>query len=538
MIPNARRGPLERLPLLARLVVALIAALAMVGAALYYGIDRFVSGQFVRLREEQTARFADDVRRLAAAELRRLSSLATLLAKDADLNHSTYYHLFLAGERRHPEAAVARISAAFDLEEVTLWDGEGRLIAAQPMPASADRRHRAAGGRQGYLVRANGTSWLVAEAPLLREGSPIALVRLARPLDRVLVAGLPTLYPSAIKIAGGATTAGATRVFLGDGGTVALDLSIPDPVGQALADVKALLAIVLIGAGALLAASLGAYLHWQLRPLRTLASAAAAVGKGDFTQQVAGGGAAEVSQLAAAFNAMTAGLARLRDMQRRLSHQEQLSALGRVAARVAHDINNPLTVICNAARLALKQLPPGHAAAKDMNRILHHGERCVRTVENLLEYGRPIRLVPMPLDLFAIAGEIGPRWGAAVHAAGEAWIEGDRLQLEPMLENLLANAREAAGPEGNVAIEGSVADGCAQLAVTDTGPGFSEAARAHLFEPFFTDKPGGTGLGLASALAICRAHGGDIEVGCGGNGRVSVRLPLAAQARPNERAVR
>lgn len=534
MIPNARRGRLKHLSLLARLVIALIAALVMVGAALFYGIDHFVSGQFVRLRQEQTARFADEARQLAAVELRRLSGLAALLAKDADLNHSTYYHLLLAGERHHPQAAVARISAAFDLETVSLWDSGGRLIAGVPMPESTSPPYPAGREHESRFIRSNGAAWLIAEAPLLREGSPIALLRLARPLDRVLAAGLPALYPSAIKIADGAIAAGATRIALGGGDEVALDLSIPDAVGQALADVKALLAIVLIGAGVVLAAGLGSYLRWQLQPLRTLAGAAAAVGRGDFTQQVAGGGgAAEVSQLAAAFNAMTAGLARLRDMERRLNHQEQLSALGRVAARVAHDINNPLTVIGNTARLALAQLPPDHPLAEDMKRVLHHSERCVRTVENLLDYGRPVRLVPMAVDLFALARELSPRWSAAVQAAGEAWIEGDRLQLEPMLENLLANARDAAGPEGSVAIVGGVAGGCALLEITDTGPGFSEAARAHLFEPFFTDKPGGTGLGLASALAIARAHGGDIEVGGEARGHLTVRLPLGNQARPN-----
>lgn len=537
MIAGRHRGPVPRLSLLGRLALALGIALALVGVALFVAIDRFVSEQFAQLREAEGARVAKEVRQTALAELRRLSGLAALLARDADLNHSTYYHLFLAGEREHPQAAVARIASAFDLESVTLWNTAGMMVAAQPGLAMAIEPPRAGHSVDSRFVRAaDGSAWLVADAALMREGAPIAVLRLARPLERSLAGGLPALHPTALRLAAGPSTQGATRILLDEAGTVALDLSLPDTVGRALAKVKYLLAFALLGAGVLLAACLGLYLRWQLKPLKALAAAAAAVGRGDFTQQVRGGAAAEVAQLAAAFNAMTTDLSRLRDLERRLAHQEQLTAIGRVAARVAHDISNPLTVIGNAARLALKQLPRDHALVRDMQRIVHHSERCMRTVENLLDYGRPIRLQPSRLDLFAIAKDLAARWGAAPQGAGEAWIDGDRLQLEVMLENLLANARDAAGPHGRVSVAARTDTDSAIVEVIDDGPGFSESARAHLFEPFFTDKPGGTGLGLASALAIARAHGGDLEVIPGAHGRVRVRLPLARSAAPDRAA--
>jgi signal transduction histidine kinase len=231
--------------------------------------------------------------------------------------------------------------------------------------------------------------------------------------------------------------------------------------------------------------------------------------------------------MAAAFNAMTADLAHLRELERRLAHQEQLSAIGRVAARVAHDINNPLTVIANTAQLALKPPPADPQLAEDLRRIVHHGERCMRTLELLLDYGRPVRIHVAPFDLAEVARTMGARWQAAVHAEHPVPIEADRMQIEQLLDNLLTNARDACGPAGTVQIEAYSAAGQARLVVTDSGPGFPASVRERLFEPFHTSKAGGTGLGLASAPAIARAHGGDIEVEAGPGGRVIVRLPSA-----------
>lgn len=522
MIPNAVVP--FRHSLLARLLAALLAALALGVAALFFGLDHFVSGQFSRLREEQIARAADEVRRRVDAEGQRLAGLAGLLAKDADLNSSTFYHLFLAGERDHPQAAVERIARVFGFEAVSLWDDGGRRIAVSPGLTFVGEPPRFDIAPDSRLLREAGRAWLVAEAPLLREGNPIAMLRVALPLEQVLAAGLPALYPASLRVAEGAAAPGATRIELPP---VALELALPDTVGEALAEAKVVLAAILVGGGLMLALSMVLYLRWQLRPLRALAAAASAVGRGDFSQRVEAPGATEISRLAHAFNAMADDLAQLRELERRLAHQEQLSAIGRVAARVAHDINNPLTVIANTAQLALKAPPADPRLAEDLRRIVHHGERCMRTLELLLDYGRPVRVQATPLDLAELARDIGQRWKAAVRADGPVSIEADRLQLEQMLDNLLANARDACGPDGAVEIEVGTANGHARLTVGDSGPGFSAEARERLFEPFHTTKPGGTGLGLASALAIARAHGGDMEIGDGAGGRVIVRLPLA-----------
>lgn len=526
MLPNVAKAlTVIRHSLLARLLAALLAALAVGVAALFVGLDTFVSGHFRQLRAEQIARSSDEVKRFIDNEGQRLVGLAMLLAKDTDLNHSTFYHLFLAGERDHPQAAVERISRSFALESVSLWDETGHRIAVVPAPTFSTAPPVDTKPNSQLLLE-GGRAWLVADAPLLREGSSIAVLRIARPLGNALAAGLPALYPSALRVAeDGNVPAEATRI---DVPPVTLELNVPDTAAQALRDAKTVLVVILVGGGLLLAAFLVIYLRWQLKPLAALAEAAAAVGRGDFSRRVAAPGDTEVSQMAAAFNAMTEDLAHLRELERRLAHQEQLSAIGRVAARVAHDINNPLTVIANTAQLALKPPPADPQLAEDLRRIVHHGERCMRTLELLLDYGRPVRINAAPLDLAEVTRTMGTRWKADVHAEHPVPVEADRLQIEQLLDNLLTNARDAAGPEGVVGIEVSIAGNQAVLTVSDSGPGFSPAVRERLFEPFHTTKSGGTGLGLASALAIARAHGGDLEIGSPDHpgGMVRLRLPL------------
>jgi len=541
MIPNALRPLMPlRHSLLARLLGALLAALVVGVLALFIGLDTFVSGHFRQLREAQIVRSSDEVRRFIDNEGERLTGLAVLLAKDTDLNHSTFYHLFLAGERDHPQAAVERIARSFALESVSLWDETGRRIAAEPAaPAptftQAPVLDAAPASR---LIQESGRAWLVADAPLLREGTPIAVLRIARPLSNALAAGLPALYPASLRvIEDGNFPAEATRIDLPP---VALALDVPDTAAAALTGAKTVLVVILLGGGLLLAAFMVIYLRLQLQPLTTLSNAAAAIGRGDFSQRVEVSGDTEIGRLAQAFNAMAADLAQLRELERRLAHQDQLSAIGRVAARVAHDINNPLTVIANTAQLALKNPPSDPQLVEDLRRIVHHGERCMRTLELLLDYGRPVRVQALRIDLAEVARSLGERWHAEVAASGPAPVEADRMQLEQLLDNLLANARDAAGPAGKVGIAVGTEGNEAVLTISDTGPGFSAQARTRLFEPFHTTKAGGTGLGLASALAIARAHGGDLEIGPASEpgGRVILRLPLADQARPKVDAPR
>lgn len=534
---DAAAGPVGGRPLLVSVLAALAAVITATTAILFFSIDHLVSRQFGQLHEDRVTRLGELVRAGAERELERLAGTARLLAQDADLNHSTYYHLFLEGEVHHPRAALERMAAAFRIGGMTLWSASGEPIARTPAADwTPPERADAPGGR---VVRRGDRAWAVAAAPLVRNGQAMAWLQLERPLDEVVdIVGARALGASVEVSSAGSAADGALPVRLGvpADSPVVLAVRATDVAATAIAEIKRLLAVALAASAAVSALLLALFLRWQLRPLVALAAAASAVGRGEFGRTVAALGGREVNAVVQAFNAMSRDLGKLRERERKASHDEQLAAIGRVAARVAHDINNPLTVISSAAELVRRQVPADSPAAADAALILHHGERCRRTVEALLEFGRPVRLHPERLDLAAIAGEVAERWrrqrelanGPAIDVIGPVPVEGDRYELERVLENLLENGLAAGGDRG---LRVSVArrEGEALLEVSDRGPGFSEAAIRHLFEPFFTTRQSGNGLGLASVLAIARAHGGNVTVSPApeGGARVSVSLPLA-----------
>ena len=107
----------------------------------------------------------------------------------------------------------------------------------------------------------------------------------------------------------------------------------------------------------------------------------------------------------------------------------------------------------------------------------------------------------------------------------EVWIHGDRERLRQVLINLIQNAVEAVDEGGRVEV-GAAADGAgARIVVQDDGPGIPEEYLPRIFEPFFSTKPSGTGLGMAITHSLVSLHGGDVQVTCDGGTRVEVTLP-------------
>ena len=437
-----------------------------------------------------------------------------------------------------PTAAVGRIAEGFHLDAVRLWDTAGRLVAAAPAIAPPISPPVDPEQARARVVWIDGQPWLTAQQPMVRAGNTMAMLFLGRSLTSVLANIFPVGGEVNVRIARPDQVARGLRVKLDgvEGQQVWLDVAVEDSAGRALATVKRLLLWLMPSAGALLLLLLGLTLHRQLRPLSELTRAVAGVARGELTPVAARPGTDEVARLVLAYNDMTADLARLRDVERRLHQQERLSAIGRMAACVAHDMNNPLSVVRGVAELLEKQAErTADAPTKaDIGLILHHIQRCQRTVEQLLAYGRPVRLVAERHDLNRLCAEMAARWQSAHPETGLDFtsanaplpVEVDTLQLERVLDNLLDNARAAGAP-----IRVTLASGdrdWAEMRVADSGAGFSVEARAHLFEPFYTTKRGGSGLGLASCQAIVEAHGGEMTLGEGPGGEVVVRLPIIA----------
>jgi len=287
----------------------------------------------------------------------------------------------------------------------------------------------------------------------------------------------------------------------------------------------------------LLAAGVGGYVHRSVAvPVARLQEGAARIAAGDLDARIDVATPDEFGALAGQFNAMTASL---RAHQQQLVQSEKLAGIGRLAAGVAHEINNPLAVILGYVRL-LQRKAEG-PIADDLRVIEDETVRAKLIVDGLLDLSRPIASAPEPADLRALAGEVVARLhqvraleGVAVTVAGEGSVQGHPQKLRQVLLNLLKNAAEASGPGGRVALEVvAEAGGGVRVTVDDTGPGLSAQARARLFEPFFTTKETGTGLGLAVSQGIVRAHGGELEAGDapGGGARFTLRIPPATPGR-------
>jgi two-component system NtrC family sensor kinase len=229
-----------------------------------------------------------------------------------------------------------------------------------------------------------------------------------------------------------------------------------------------------------------------------------------------------------------------------LFQSEKLATMGQLLAGVAHELNNPLSVVMGQAALlqhAMRDKQQAEQAAK----IVQAAERCARIVHNFLALARqqpPERqsvhlnqVVREVVELFAYSLRVD---SVDVHfelAPDLPVVGGDRHQLHQVMVNLVTNAqqamREVAGPRHLTLATGVDAEGRQiWLEVRDTGPGVAAAAQEHIFKPFVTTKPPGmgTGLGLSLCQEIVEEHGGTIRLGqADPQGAVfRVTLPVAA----------
>jgi signal transduction histidine kinase len=230
-------------------------------------------------------------------------------------------------------------------------------------------------------------------------------------------------------------------------------------------------------------------------------------------------------------------LAELSRLQAELVAQERLSVLGEAAGVVAHEVRNPLGSILNAvAVLKRDKLGPMGTSAVEM--LEEEATRLDAMVRDLLDVVRPLEPRPRSLHL----GELARRTVELFHERRQLGgvrlsleaepelptLQADETLLQLALENLVRNAVQSSPPGGQVQVTvRRVPDGLCLL-VEDEGPGVSPADAQRVFEPFFTTRTTGTGLGLAVVRRVVLAHGGTVMVGQrpGGGARFELKLPL------------
>ncbi len=220
----------------------------------------------------------------------------------------------------------------------------------------------------------------------------------------------------------------------------------------------------------------------------------------------------------------------------KLAHVERLASLGRLAAVVAHEIRNPLGVIRNAAALAKKRAVTSDGPAL-FDIIEEEVVRLNGLVEDLLDFARPSasafstkRIAPLVKDVLdrVLLGQTPEHVEVrllGLDSPASAAVD-ERLFVRALV-NVLQNAFEAMPTGGVLTIEIAVHERTARLTICDSGGGFTASAREHLFQPFFTTKATGTGLGLYVVKRIMDDHGGEASVASTEQGTtVSLRLPL------------
>jgi len=299
------------------------------------------------------------------------------------------------------------------------------------------------------------------------------------------------------------------------------------------------------------------------RPIGVLVEATAKVARGDLDHQVEIETGDELGQLAGSFNQMTEELrqasdsltqwgrtlekrveertAELRATQENLIRSEKLASLGKIAAGVAHEINNPLTSILINAALLIEARKPDDPDAEALNMIADETNRCAQIVKQLLEFSRQrpaqesltdvnelIERTAQILEKQALVRNIKI---VKVFDRSLPEINLDKTKIQQVFSNLMINAVEAMLPAGGtltVTSKLDAAPGVIEIEFADTGVGIPKENLAKLFDPFFTTKTMGTGLGLAVSYGIVRQRGGTIRVASEiGRGSVfTVKLPV------------
>jgi two-component system, NtrC family, sensor kinase len=338
-------------------------------------------------------------------------------------------------------------------------------------------------------------------------------------------------------------------------GTIDTHLSLTEVDREIAAQQRQLWNFSLLGLFLIVLASIAfvfLVLHKKIHDLKT---GMKRVAGGDLKHRMPVRSADELSELAASFNRMTAELDRARTelierTQNSLIQSEKMASLGKLAATVAHELNNPLFGILTYARLALKQVKREELTLEERDRLAdklsvieRESKRSGEIVKNLLTFARQAPHKVSEHDL----NQLAQRALAVIRHRLELQQVVIESQLDPTLPKLycdegqlqqvmlvlLVNAAEAMPDGGTLRVRSGVQNGSSDVfvSVKDTGTGIAADVMSHIFEPFFTTKAesNGSGLGLAIAHGIVAQHGGTITVTSqpGNGAEFVISLPLA-----------
>ena len=285
---------------------------------------------------------------------------------------------------------------------------------------------------------------------------------------------------------------------------------------------RLVLSVPIVLLGVVIGAVVGLILsRMVVRPIEYLQSGVMHVAAQDFRTQVPITSRDELGDLARAFNAMAASLRAARDAQRREFQKDKLTALGELSLSLAHEIRNPIGVINTASAMLSRPDQPPEKQADLMRMIREESLRLnhlLKDFQQLARHRQPefaIMNPEAPLEATLRVALAGRDDVEVRHTLGHgtAMISADPELLRQAWMNLVTNALQAMeGRPMRLLVSTELRDGRVVIALEDSGPGISADLLPRLFEPFYTSKPSGTGLGLTIANTLVEACGGRLEV--------------------------
>ena len=235
----------------------------------------------------------------------------------------------------------------------------------------------------------------------------------------------------------------------------------------------------------------------------------------------------------------------VKKLERRVRFNEQLAAVGELAAGIAHEIRNPLASISGSVQVLSNELSVGSTERRLMEIIVSESNRLSGILEEFLRFVRPqerrvasfdvATTISEVMEIFRLSDEVSDAHGIELDVfPGSSTLSGDRDQIRQIVYNVAKNAVRAMDAGGRLTISGREEGGWYVIRFADTGRGMSPDELARLFTPFSTAFDGGTGLGMAIVRRIVEDHGGtiDVESHAGEGTTVTIHLPRDARAQP------
>jgi len=480
----------------------------------------------------------------------------------SDTIKASTYHFMLADERVGAYRTMEAIGRLQGIEKVRMLNKEGRVTYstdAREVGQLVDKRAEAC-----YACHAAGQ-------PLVRLNVP-SRSRIFQHNGHRVLAMITPIYNEASCSTSGCHSHPREQQVLG---VVDVAMSLADE-DAAIASLRR--ATLLFGGfGVLaLAATVGLFVRgYVIRPLGEMVRATERIAAGDLDRRLPAGRTDEIGVLASSFNEMTDSLRQargelhdlneslerqvqerttaLRDAQAQLIQSEKMSSLGKLAASVAHEINNPLAGILTYSKLLVRMHEEGEMTDKvrescirNLRLVQRETERCSAIVRNLLDFARQRTPMLKELDVSAVAEEALSLLAHRLMMQNVVLekslpslplVKADFGQLRQAFVNVALNACEAMNAGGRLRVTSRPAGQMVEVEFADTGPGIPPEHLSRILDPFFTTKEKGTGLGLSVVDGLVDRHGGKLhvqsQVGVGTT--VTIRLPIAGTASPAQR---